>query len=297
MDTSQPSPKSLLVTPKQSSKSSSVILKSVPAQNTRFSPPQDGSRQPTCALETAPLCACGCGNPVGKTRGRWNSFLRNHQSTGRTSSEAQRASARERMLNSNPMKRAEVRQKVSATTKGRPINRSADGMQNIAQAARKRMLSASNPMKQPGAHQAAMAKIMSRSGPSKNELHFMEWSKARALPVEFVGNGQLWIGRRNPDFRIPWQKKLIEVTQRECFTNERRPRTLEDYGAQTARHYLSKGWHVLVIWKKDHRCLIPEQLAEVIRRFASPESNWSGAWNYDRLMSFDEGSGEFVSTT
>jgi hypothetical protein len=234
---------------------------------------------------------------VKKTRNRWNAFLRHHQQIGRAGTALQRSSARDRMLSSNPMKRTEVREKVSATTKGRPINRSAEGMLAISDAARRRMLSSANPMKQPGAHQAAMAKVMSRSGPSKNEQHFMDWAAARALPMMFVGNGELWIGRRNPDFRVPGQHKLIEVTQRECFTNQRKPRSLEDYGTRTASHYVAKGWQVLVVWKKDHRCLIPEQLADVIRRFASQESSWSGAWNYDRLISFDAESGEFASTT
>lgn len=243
------------------------------------------------------MCACGCGLPVKRARTGWNTFLRNHQMIGRTGTALQSASARERMLARNPMKDPEVAQRVSLKTRGKPINRSPEGTKAIADAARRRMLSANNPMKNAATHRAALIKAMSRSQPSKNEAHFMAWLQARGITLEFTGLGGLWVGRRNPDFRVPGQKKLIEVTQRECFTNQRKPRTVDEYGAQTARHYLSKGWQVLVIWKKDHRCLIPEPLADVIRRFVSPESLWTGAWHYDRLLTFDGFRGEFVSTT
>lgn len=292
---------------KKSLKSKSETGLSEQRQNIRSSPPTAGSQQGSCESEIAPLCACGCGRQVlwSARLKTWNTILRYHnldkmrQGIDQTKrAAAVSAAARARMLSdANPMKNPEIAARVSAATKGRSINRSAEGTKAIADAARRRMLSDANPMKQAGAHQAAMSKIMSRSDPSKNEVHFMEWAKARSLPVEFVGNGSLWIGRRNPDFRVPGQRKLIEVTQRECFTNKRQPRTPADYGTQTARHYLSKGWQVLVIWKKDHRCLIPEQLTEVIRRFALPEYVWSGAWHFDKLLAFDGLAGEFVSTT
>jgi hypothetical protein len=79
---------------------------------------------------------------------------------------------------------------------------------------------------------------------------------------------------------------LIEVTQKECFTNQRKKRTAADYGMDTIRHYRSKGWECLVVFKRDHRCIIPESLLEVIRDFVSPESNWSGVWNYSELIPF-----------
>lgn len=260
----------------------------------------------SCASGTPPLCACGCGNPtIWSSRNKcWNKTIRCHNlaEARRSIDQVKRyaavsKSARERMLTRNPMKDPAIAAKVSLKTRGKPINRSPEGMKAIADAARKRMLSDANPMKNEATHRAALMKTMSRSEPSKNEVHFMRWLETRGTALEFTGLGGLWIGRRNPDFRVPGQKKLIEVTQRECFTNQRKARTVDHYGTQAVRHYLSKGWQVLVIWKKDHRCLIPEQLADVIRHFVSPESIWSGAWHYDRLLTFDGFRGEFVSTT
>lgn len=253
------------------------------------------------------MCACGCGSPTlwSARLKAWNTMLNFHgiakarQNIDRAKqSAAVSAAARARMLSdSNPMKDPAIAARVSRAKKGLPINRSPEGMKAIADAARRRMLSADNPMKNAATHRAALMKTMSRSQPSKNETHFMAWLQARGITLEFTGLGGLWVGRRNPDFRVPGQKKLIEVTQRECFTNQRKPRTVDEYGAQTARHYLSKGWQVMVIWKKDHRCIIPEPLADVIRRFVSLDSIWSGAWHYDRLLTFDGFRGEFVSTT
>jgi hypothetical protein len=152
-------------------------------------------------------------------------------------------------------------------------------------------------MKNPATHRAAIAKTLDRSGPSKSEAHFAAWAAKRGLGLLSTGQAGMWIGRRNPDFRVLGQKKVIEVTLKECFTNQRRPRTVQEYGLSTVRHYTSKGWQVLVIWKRDHRCRIPDALEEVIRRFVSPELCWSGAWHYDRLLVFDGYRGEFVSTT
>ena len=148
------------------------------------------------------------------------------------------------------------------------------------------MLSADNPMRDKAVHQAAMAKILLRQK-SKNEVHFEEWCAERAVPIHYTGDGSLWIGRRNPDFRVDGQKKLIEVTQKECFIGRRKQRSPMEYGMQTVRHYRSKGWDCLVVFKRDHRCTIPAQLLGVIQDFVSKESSWSGVWNFAELIPFD----------
>jgi hypothetical protein len=144
-----------------------------------------------------------------------------------------------------------------------------------------------NPMRNPETHRAALAKTLSRAM-SKNEAHFLAWAAERCLPIKSTGDGSFWIGRRNPDARVIDQRKVIEVTQRECFIGERKPRTVEGYGLESLRHYEGKGWRCLVVFKKDHRCVIPPALEPVIRDFVSQDSNWSGVWYFDRLIRLDE---------
>lgn len=291
---------------KKSSKSKSPGSSSAQRPSIPSSRAKDGKTPATSGPETPPLCACGCGEPTkwSERLGRWGVFLRFHNlgaararvDLAKRSAAASKTS-RARMLTHNPMKDPEVARRVSIKMRGRTVNRSPEGARNIAEAARRRMLSDANPMKNEAVHRAALVKTMSRSEPSKNELHFMRWLEQQELDLEFTGLGGIWIGRRNPDFRVPGQRKVVEVTQRECFTDRRRPRTIEEYGTVTAKHYLSKGWQVLVVWKRDHRCAIPDTLAPVIARFVSPASIWSGAWHYDRLLAFDGFRGEFASTT
>lgn len=217
-------------------------------------------------------------------RGTWNRYVVHHQpKPGMSAAGRQRVSAL--MKKNNPMKRPDVVAKVSATTKGKPRPKSAEGSANIAAAARKRMLSPANPMKNLATYRAAMQRTLSRQT-SKNELHFKAWCEARALPIQHRGDGSLWVGKRNPDFLVAGQRKVIEVTQKECFAGRRKARSAADYGMETIRHYRSKGWECLVVFKRDHRCTIPEALLPVIQDFASPESSWSGVWNYDALIPF-----------
>jgi len=204
----------------------------------------------------------------------------------RSGTKKQRAAARHRMLTCNPMKNPATAEKMAVKRRGRPLNRSAKGMANIAAAARKRMLSDANPMKSQATHRAAMAKTLSRKQ-SKNEIHFFSWTEKNMFDcIKQTGAGTFWIGRRNPDARIIGQRKVLEVTQKECFVGRRKIRTLDGYGQESIRHYLSKGWQCLVVFKKDHRSRIPEALKAVLTDYASPESNWSGVWHFNRLVLF-----------
>jgi hypothetical protein len=177
-----------------------------------------------------------------------------------------------------------------------PHIKSAEGLANISRAAQARMSSDRNPMRDPAKYQAAMAKTLSRVQ-SKNETHFFAWAASLGIELSRTGDGSFWIGRRNPDARIPGQRKLLEITQKECFIGKRKPRTVDGYALPTIRHYQSKGWQCLVIFKGDHRSSIPAALEAVIRDYASPESNWSGVWHFDQLIessAFPDGS---LSTT
>lgn len=268
------------------SKSGQEGEQSLPPEITRFSRKMAGRKPVASELETAPLCACGCGKPVSKYRGTWNVFLNHHQRGWKQPQECATA-ARKRMSANNPMRRPEVALKVSKSTKGVARPKSEKALKNISAAARRRMLSDQNPMRDPAIHKAAMAKVLARVT-SKSELHFRDWAIENGLLLTHCGDGTLWVGRRNPDFRVPGQKKVIEITMKECFAGGKKVRTAQGYGLHSISHYKSKNWNCLVVFKKDHRCSIPTKLVTVLKDFLSPVSNWSGVWNYDRLIPFEE---------
>lgn len=235
-----------------------------------------------------PPCRCGCGKPVLVHKhgaGQfWADFIRTHQNRGRsTMSVKQRASQAARMRISNPMRRPEVAAKVAKSLRGQPLRLSESTKTKMAQAARARMLSDANPMRNPEISAAVMSRLLGRVR-SKSEAQFEQWAIENNVTLAPTGDGRFWIGRRNPDFRVPQQRKVIEVTEAQCFVGGRRPRTLTGYALPTIAHYASKGWLTLVVYKRDYRCMIPAALLPVLRSFVSPESNWSGVWHFDRLL-------------
>lgn len=258
--------------------------------------------KPLPVTGSPPLCACGCGEPTklhihGK-KWKWNTYQRNHQNRGRKQSDAAKAAASERMKRDNPMKRPEVAAKVSATTKGRPANHSPQGLANIAAAARKRMLSDANPMKDPEIAQKVHRQNLARQGRSKTEDRMEKWATLAGVPLRYTGDGFMWLGGRNPDFRVG-EKSCLEVTQRRIWAPQDggvQERSPEGYGLDTIRHYLSVGWQSLVVFlPRRPRVNCPDGLSEALRFFT--EGEWSGVWTGRGLLMYDESTDALVSTT
>lgn len=220
------------------------------------------SMRPIKKGEAAPLCLCGCGNPVKRhplgAGHFWANYLKSHQMRGRRGIHTPEAIARtsQRMRLRNPMFDPKVAAKANRT----------------------RMLAES---------------------PTKVELRFSKWTKANGLPISFRGNGKLWINRRNPDFRVIEQKKAIEITTTGIFNGGSvEMRTAETYGAKAVSHYTASGWACLVIFcSPDHRHRLPAALLPVVIDFCSRGSNWSGVWNYDRLIRSAESPAACASIT
>lgn len=229
------------------------------------------------AIGLPPSCRCGCGHAVKAFRGRWNFFLPSHWIRTRRMTIMERTVMSERMRVSNPMTRPQIAAKAGQTRKGRPLKRSAIGIANISRAAKRRMLSDANPMKDAATARRVHAQNLSRETPSKNEQTFFEEATRRGIVLKATGAGTMWIARRNPDFRVPGQKKVIEVTQAECFVNRGVPRTPEGYAYPTIRHYQKHGWNCLVVYRK-HKCVDAERLWGVLAEFVKPTSQWRGVW-------------------
>jgi hypothetical protein len=146
-----------------------------------------------------------------------------------------------------------------------------------------------NPMFDPEIAQRANTKRMLAELPSKVELRFSRWTKEHQLPISFRGNGLLWINRRNPDFRVLEQKKVIEITTSAVYDGmEKVDRTAANYGLNTVAHYTKSQWQCLVIFcPADHRHRLPATLLPVVINYCLRESNWSGIWDYSELIRFD----------
>lgn len=199
--------------------------------------------------ESPPLCLCGCGQQVlkhGNGAGNfWANYVRTHQMRGRQGVHSPEGLLRQ----SERMKR-------------------------------------NNPMHNPEVARRARRTRRLAESPTKIEIRFSEWAKLNKLSISFRGNGKLWVNRRNPDFRVVGQKKVIEIATGGIFNGGAvEPRSASDYGAQSVAHYLASGWKCLVVFcHQDYRRKLPKTLLPVVIDFASPESSWTGVWNYDRLI-------------
>lgn len=247
----------------------------------------------------APLCACGCGQRTkwNPRRKKWGTYIFGHAKTSeKTKYAAWKLSARPIVKGEPaPLCLCGCGAPVTAHKHGAghfwsdylPSHsmRGRERAEHLKEEARQRML-VRNPMFDPAvAKRAARTRGLAAS-PTKLELRFSLWVKLHKLPISFRGTGKLWINRRNPDFRIVGQKKAIEITTVGIFNGGSvEQRDAAGYGLQAINHYSASGWQCLVVFcHQDHRRKLPESLLPVVQDFASPGSNWSGVWNYDRLI-------------
>lgn len=299
----------------KSSKFESVTKSSAQQASIPSSPQTDGRRLSTSSpVGTAPLCACGCGQTPkwNPRRKRWGRYILGHRKgSNPTEYESWKASMRPRTPQATaplclcgcgiPVRphlwgagRFWANYLKNHQLRGRTGVISAAARERISQRMR-----TNNPMRDPlVALKANRARMLAQS-PTKVELRFSRWSKDRAIPISFRGTGKLWIDRRNPDFRVIGQKKIIEVTTRGIFNGGTvEDRTPESYGAAAIKHYTKSGWACLVVFcPEDYRHRLPDTLLPVITDFCSKASSWSGVWNFDRLIRFAGSSGECASTT
>lgn len=197
-----------------------------------------------------PTCECGCGESVEAfvhgQKWRWKRFVGRHQYRKMPPA----SEAGQRMRERNPMKRPDVVAKMVASKEGQTFKRSPAGAARVREAARRRMLGPGNPMKNPETARRVYESACSRTQKTKTE----QWAHEVCPELAFTGHAGMWIGRRNPDFRVPGQKKCVEVTQHGVFNSAAPiPRTVDGYAMATIRHYEAKGWKCLVVFLQSHR--------------------------------------------
>jgi len=108
-----------------------------------------------------------------------------------------------------------------------------------------------------------------RKRPTKPEM-IMQIILQNLFPDEYkyVGNGEVWLGRRNPDFiNINGQKKIIEVFGDYWHMN--------DSGEERIEHFRHYGYDTLIIWEKDLYKGLPKTMNNIIKFHRQLEEQWS----------------------
>ena len=94
--------------------------------------------------------------------------------------------------------------------------------------------------------------------PNKIEQALINLVKKNNLPCKFVGNGEVWLGSRNPDFiSTNGKKQVIEL-----FGTYWHP--VFDM-ADRVEHYKQYGFDVLIIWEDELRK--PDKVIKKIKKF------------------------------
>lgn len=77
--------------------------------------------------------------------------------------------------------------------------------------------------------------------PTSLEKQMISFIKKHNLPYKYVGDGDFWIGHKNPDFiNINGEKKLIEVG---CeYFKKKSDGSVENYIKNRSRHFEKYGW-------------------------------------------------------
>ena len=88
--------------------------------------------------------------------------------------------------------------------------------------------------------------------PTRPEIRMMEIVQMRGLPLEYTGNGAVWIGRQNPDFVSRTNKVAVEIFGdfwHSPLRNSNIPASalLERRKKEFEQH----GWHPVFIWESE----------------------------------------------
>lgn len=103
-----------------------------------------------------------------------------------------------------------------------------------------------------------LKKILSKRAASNEEIAFMKFLAEQHFSYQFVGDGTLVLGGKNPDFlSLDGKKRLIELWG-DVYHQRHMPQSRID-------HFNQFGYKTLIIWASEMSD--PEQVAEKIRKF------------------------------
>jgi hypothetical protein len=166
--------------------------------------------------------------------------------------------ARHRMLTDNPMKRADVVEKVKSTSLASGVyERRGEGSRRFwAENPEFRVrvverMKKHNPMFQVDTKERSLSKTRQHLQASQLELWFGRFCVRHAFPVWYTGTGQFWVKGRNPDFKVHDRKLVIEVT--DGYSRKPERRTYQNYALPTIQHYERHGFACLVVMLPQRR--------------------------------------------
>lgn len=103
-----------------------------------------------------------------------------------------------------------------------------------------------------------LKRILSRRPPSNEETAFMAFLADHGFSYQYVGDGSLVIGGRNPDFlSADGQKRLIELWG-DCYHQQHMSQS-------RIEHFSQYGYRTLIIWASE--MVNPDIVAEKIKKF------------------------------
>lgn len=106
-----------------------------------------------------------------------------------------------------------------------------------------------------------------RTSPNKIESRIIELIKREQLPLKFVGNGDMWIQGRCPDFIHLNKKMVLEVFGEFWHNPKLNPRVSESKTESgTIEHYKRAGYDCRVVHYHDIWRMKDEQLSLLIRK-------------------------------
>ncbi len=94
-----------------------------------------------------------------------------------------------------------------------------------------------------------------RAGASPNKLEQLMLTHLGPLGWEFVGDGQVWIVGKNPDFIHREEHRLLEVFG--DYWHQ------EDNSQERITHFATYGWPCTVIWESEIKADLPRVLTKI----------------------------------
>lgn len=114
---------------------------------------------------------------------------------------------------------------------------------------------------------AALRGLLKR--PTKLEFLFIKFFKKYGFPFQYCGDGDVFIGGKNPDFKVTLNiKAIIEVAnkiEKSLNFRNRSYKSWSEYEKQRVYHFSKYGWNCLVIWEEELKN--KEMLLKKVQRF------------------------------
>lgn len=86
--------------------------------------------------------------------------------------------------------------------------------------------------------------------PSKFEKEIIQEIKKLKLPLKYVGDGSVWIGKKNPDFiNVNGAKQLLEIASKT--EKDFRYGSWEKYRRERETHFAKFGYKTCFLWQED----------------------------------------------